>query len=238
MNPNYEVLEQILRLDTEAGAATVNWRSAQKELAELAKRTKSNEDLIGKTKTDLAFLEGELRRIYKRIDELEERKTERSTKLFAAKNDDEHRSFKREVDHIERDLRDSMRKAEDLESQIERLKSTFLNAEENLASALAATSDERKKAETAQIESSGKLSEIEALRKERIEKMEDRLAQHYRRVAQISRGSNGPITRVHGKACGNCHMGLSPQIVNSILRGTDVLFCPSCNHILLPPQNI
>ena len=237
LNSNYEVLEQLLRLDTEAGAATVDWRAAQRELGELAKRTKSSEDLIAKTKTDLAYLEVEQRRVYKRIDELEERKAERSAKLFAAKNDDEHRSFKREVDHIERDLRDSVRKSEDNETQIERLKSTFLSAEESLASALAATAEERAKAERAQLDSSGKLNEIESLRAERIQKLDDRLGQHYRRVAQISRNPAGPITRVIAKACGNCHMGLSPQIVNMVLKGGEVFFCPNCNHILLPPQN-
>ncbi|MEY3903560.1 MAG: hypothetical protein RL189_2866, partial [Pseudomonadota bacterium] len=94
MNPNYEILEQIYRLDIDAGTATMDYRNAQKELNELAKRTKASEDLIHKTKTDMAFLEGELRRQYKRVDEIEERKTERSGKLFSAKNDDEHRALK------------------------------------------------------------------------------------------------------------------------------------------------
>ncbi len=237
MNPNYEILEQILRLDCEAGSATMEWRNAQKELTALAEKTKSSEELIQKTKTDLSFLEGELRRQYKRIDELEERKAERSGKLFAAKNDDEHRSFKREVDHIDRDIRDATRKSDDTESQIERLKSTYFSAEETLASALAASAEERKKAETAQSESSGKLADIESIRNQHLEKLEPRLNQHYKRVSQISRNANGPIVRVVDKACGNCHMGLAPQVLNTILRGNDVQFCPSCNHILLPPQN-
>ena len=100
MNPNYEILDQILRLDVDAGAATLDWRSAQKELAELAKKTKANEELIGKTRTDMAFMEGDMRRQYKKIDELEERRGDRSAKLFAARNDDEHRALKREVARI------------------------------------------------------------------------------------------------------------------------------------------
>lgn len=236
MNPNYDVLEQILRLDTEAGATTASWREAQRELAELAKKTASSEELIAKTRTEMAFLEVENRRIFRRVDELEERKTERSAKLFAAKNDDEHRSFKREVDHIERDLRDAMRRADDNEGQIERLKATFFSAEDSLASTLAATADERSKAENAQLNSSGKLAEIEDLRALKLDQLEDRIIQHYRRVSQISKSGTGPITRVQEQACGNCHMGLSPQIVNLVLRGADIQFCPSCNHILLPPQ--
>jgi predicted nucleic acid-binding Zn-ribbon protein len=237
LNPNYEVLEQLLRLDSEAGNATVHWRSAQRELVELAKKTAANEELIGKTRTDMSYLEGEQRRVFKRIDELEERKAERSAKLFSAKNDEEHRTYKREVDHIDRDLRDSQRRTEDNDAQMERLKNTFFNAEEALASALAATSDERLRAEKAQLESNSKLGEIDELRTSYIDRLEDRLSQHYRRVAKITRNPAGPITRVVTKACGNCHMGLSPQLINTILRGEEVHFCPSCNHILLPPQN-
>lgn len=237
LNPNYEILEQILRLDGEAGAATMSWRSAQGELARLAQKTKTSEDLIAKTRTELAFLESEMRRFYKRIDELEERKTERSAKLYGARNDDEHRTFKREVDHIEREIRETSRKAEDAESQIERLKNTYFAAEESLAEALSATAEERHKAEEAQNASSGKLSEIEQVRNQHLGRLDDRIEQHYRRVAQISRNPNGPVTRVVEKACGNCHMGLSPQLVNQVLRGQEVQFCPSCNHILLPPTH-
>jgi predicted nucleic acid-binding Zn-ribbon protein len=237
LNPNYEILEKILRLDGEAGAATMNWRSAQGELARLAQKTKASEDLIAKTRTDLLFLESELRRHCRRVDELEERKTERSAKLYGARNDEEHRTFKREVDHIERDIRETTRKAEDTEAQIERLKGTFFTAEDALAQALSATSEERQKAELAQNASSGKLDEIEQVRNQHLSRLDDHIEQHYRRVAQISRNPNGPVTRVIEKACGNCHMGLSPQLVNLVLRGQDVQFCPSCNHILLPATN-
>lgn len=235
LNSNYQVLEQLLRLDSEAGAATVHWRAAQREIGELAKKTKASEEQITKTRTDMTFLENEQRRVYKRIDELEERKAERSAKLFSAKNDEEHRTFKREVDHIDRDLRESVRRTEENDSQIERLKVIFFGAEEALAAALAATAEERGRAEQAQLQSSAKLNEIEGLRGQYIDRLEDRLAQHYRRVSKITRNPAGPITRVTSKACANCHMGLSPQLVNLVLRGEDVHFCPSCNHILLPP---
>ena len=112
MNPNYEILEQLLRLDADAGAATVDWRNAQKQLFELAKKTKLCEDTIAKTKVEMAYLEGELRRQFRKIDELEERKSDKAAKLFAAKNDDEHRGFKREVDNVDRELKDFTRRTE------------------------------------------------------------------------------------------------------------------------------
>jgi predicted nucleic acid-binding Zn-ribbon protein len=234
LNPNYEILEQIYRLDIDAGTATMDWRNAQKELSELARRTKASEDLISKTKTDMAFLEGELRRQYKRTDELDERKGERSAKLFSARNDDEHRALKREVDNLDRDLRDFARRTEETESRIEQLKATLMKAETDLKESLAATADERQKAEDAESRSSGRLSEIGGVRETYLARLDERLSQHYLRIAKLTRNPNGPVTRVVHSACGNCHLSLSPQLLNNMARGADVELCPSCNHILLP----
>lgn len=236
LNPNYEILEQIYRLDIDAGAATMDYRNAQKELNELAKRTKASEDLIHKTKTDMAFLEGELRRQYKRVDELEERKTDRSAKLFSARNDDEHRALKREVDNLDRDLRDSARRTEETEARIEQLKAILIKAEGELKDSLSATADERQKAEDAEARSSGRLSEIGSVRSTYLSRLDDRIGQHYSRISKLTRNPNGPVTRVVGGACGNCHLSLSPQLLNNMARGKDIEFCPSCNHILLPHQ--
>ena len=237
MNANYEILEQILRLDVAAGAATLEWRIAQKELTELAKKTKVNEETIAKARTDMAFSEGDLRRQYKKIDDQDERKSERSARLFAAKNDDEHRSLKREVDNLERDLREATRRTEETEMRIEALKQTLFRAESELEASLAASIDERKKAQEAEKRSSGKLEELAKVRDSHMSQMDGRLIQHYTRVAKITRNPNGPITRVDSKSCGNCHLSLAPQLLNNILRGKDIEFCPSCNHILLPTQS-
>jgi uncharacterized protein len=234
LNPNYETLEQILRLDVDAGAATTDWRNAQKELAELARKSKASEELIAKTRTDMAFMEGDLRRQFKKVDELEERRADRNARLFAAKNDDEHRALKREVDNLERDLRDFMRRVEESEGRIEALKNTLARAENELRVAVAASVEERQKAEGAEQASSGRLKELSVVRDQYISRLEDRIAQHYTRVAKITRNPSGPITRVHDKSCGNCHLSLAPQLLNNLMRGKDVEFCPSCNHILLP----
>lgn len=234
LNPNYEILEQILRLDVEAAAATLDWRNAQKELSELAKKTRENEELIAKTKTDMAFLEGELRRQYKKVDELEERKNDRSAKLFGARTDDEHRILKREVDNLDREIRDVSKRAEDSEARIEQLKAVMNTAERELAASLTATADERKKAEEAEKKSGARVSEINGVRQTYLSRLDDRLGQHYERVARLTRNANGPITRINHNACGNCHMTLSPQLTNKIARGQEVEFCPSCTHILMP----
>jgi uncharacterized protein len=237
LNSNYDVLEQILRLDVEAGAATLDWRNAQKQIEELAKKTKAMEEVIGKTRTDLAYAEGEARRQFKRIDELEERKSDRSARLFSAKNDDEHKALRREVDNVDRELRELLRRAEDSEGKIEQLKSTLQKAEIELNLSMEASAGERLKAAEGETKCAGRLQELSSLRETKLVNLDDRLRQHYERVAKLTRSPNGPITRVVDKACGNCRLTLAPQLLNNVLRGKDVESCPSCKHMLLPAVN-
>ncbi len=234
MNPQYEIIEQIYRLDIDAGLVTQHQRSAQKELSELSKKSRLSEELLSKSRNEMSFNEAELRRLYKKLDELDEKKSERSSRLFAAKNDDDHRALKREIDNIDRDMRETQRKADETESKIEQSKTIFRKAEADLKQTVEASEEEREKAQSAEVNSAGRLAEIQSVRDSYLSRLDDRVSQHYTRVAKITRNPNGPICRVVEGACGNCRIGLSPQILNTVNRGKAVEFCPSCSHLLLP----
>ncbi len=234
MNQNYEILEQLLRLDVEAGLATASQRKAQRQLTELAKKTKDIEERSTRVRSDMRLKEGDLIRKYRRIDELDELRNEKSARLFAAKNDDEHRTLKREVDNLEKEVRDYTRHCNDNEESIEKAKELLMHDEAELTKTNAASADERQKAESAEKESEGRLGELAGVRDTYIKQLDSRLQQHYKRVAKVTRNPDGPITRILNNACGNCHMGIAPQLMNSIRSGREVEFCPNCHHILLP----
>lgn len=237
MNPNYDIIEQIYKLDIAAGLVSQDSRAAQKELVELEKRSKASEELLNKSRTEMNFHEAELRRLYKKLDELENKKSERANRLFTAKNDDDHRIFKRELDNADKDLRETQRKADEVEAKLEQNKALLNKAETELQATIAASEGERNKAETAKENSAGRLEEIQKVRESYLPKLDDRVAQHYLRVSKITRNPNGPICRVNEGACGNCRIGLSPQILNNIARGKSIEFCPNCSHILLPTES-
>lgn len=236
MNPNYEAIEQLYKLDIDAGAVTQDKRTAQRELTELEKKSRINEEILNKSRTEMAFHEAELRRLYKKLDDLEDKKSERAARLFAAKNEDDHRILKRELDHVEREIRDTQRRADDTEARIEHSKGVFHKAESELASAMLASEGERNKAQAAESASAGRLGEIQKVRESYLDRLDDRVAQHYVRVFNITRNPNGPISRIVERACGNCRISLSPQILNNVIRGKTVEFCPNCSHILLPSE--
>ena len=55
LNPSYEIIEQLYRLDIDSGLVTQDQRAAQKELSELAKKSRISEEIITKTRTDMSF---------------------------------------------------------------------------------------------------------------------------------------------------------------------------------------
>lgn len=237
MNPNYEIIEQIFKLDIAASLVTQDSRAAQKELIELEKRSKLSEELLNKSRAEMNFHESEIRRLYKRLDELENKKNEKSNRLFTAKNDDDHRIFKRELDNVDKEFRETNRKIDELESKLEHSKSLLNKAQTDLQTTVTASEGERNKAQSSKESSSGRLEEIQKVRDSYLPKLDDRIIQHYQRVSRITRNPNGPICRISEGACGNCRIGLSPQILNNITLGKSIEFCPNCSHILLPTES-
>lgn len=237
MNPIYETIEQIYKLDIAASLVTQDSRAAQKELAQLEKKSKISEEILNKSRTEMNFHETEIRRLYKRLDELENKKTEKSNRLFTAKNDEDHRIFKRELDGVDKEFRETNRKIDELEAKLEQSKASLNKAQNELEASIHASEGERNKATSAQENSAGRLEEIQKVRDSYLPKLDERTMQHYLRVSKITRNPNGPICRVSEGACGNCRIGLSPQILNNISRGKSVEFCPNCSHILLPTES-
>lgn len=229
-----EIIELIYNLDRDASVVSQDQRVALRELAELEKKSKSSESVLNKARTEMAFHEAEMRRLYKKIDDLEGKKSLRAARLNAAKADDDQRSYKREIDAIEREIREQQKRADSAEEHIEQSKKVFQKAEEELHIVQQASEGEQTKAQEARDRSAGRLAEIAKVRDSYLEQLDDRTAQHYLRVSRITHNVDGPITRVVNSACGNCRIDLSPQILNHVALGKNVEFCHHCAHILLP----
>jgi len=230
----FEIIELIYNLDRDASIISQDQRLALKELAELKKKSEAGATLLNKARTEMSFHETEMCGLYKKIDDLENKKSVTMARLNAAKTDDEQRSYKREIEYVERNVREYQKKVDVEEDKIEQSKLTFQKAEDELAFTRTATEDELQKAESAQNSTKERLLEISTVRDSYLEQLDMRIAQHYLRVSKITRNVDGPIARIMNTACGNCRIDLSPLILNHLALGRQVDFCPHCSHILLP----
>lgn len=233
LGSNYEIIESILNLDINAALVSKDFRKAKQELEELNKKTQNSQNIISRSRSDMNFNEAEARRIYKKLDILDEKRADKASKLSGSKTDEDHKLHKREVDNIDRDTKEIQKSLEALEEKIESNKQILKGAEKELDKILKASEEEIKKAKDAEEKSMTKLNEIKTVREQYMTQLDDNLMQHYKKVAEISHNPNGPISRVVNNACGNCYIGLSPQMLSKFAKDKIYDICPNCSHILI-----
>jgi predicted nucleic acid-binding Zn-ribbon protein len=236
LNPQYEILKSIHQVDSDAGLAKADLKKSHDHYLELTQKIRDNEDLLVRSKRDMGFLETEIRRTYKRMDEIFEQKGERSARIFVAKTDDEHRFLKREIDNFDKEYKESQRKIEETITQVEYLKKIIFDTQKQIQDMNSQIKGDVEAIHKKEAESHTRLEELSQIRKTHVDNLEGHLHQHYERVFKMTKNPQGPITYVKDRACGNCRVGLSPQLLNNILNGSQVQFCPHCHHILLPQE--
>ena len=233
MSSNYEIIESILNLDINAALVSNDFRKAKQELEELNKKTQKSQNIISRSRSDMTFNEAEARRIYKKLDILDEKRADKTSKLSGSKTDDDHKLHKREVDNIDRDTKENQKTLEIIEERVESNKQILKSAEKELDEILKASAEELKKAKEAEDKSMSKLNEMKVVRENYMKQLDDILMQHYKKVAKITHNPSGPINRVVNNACGNCHIGLSPQMLIKFAKDKIYDICPNCSHILI-----
>lgn len=77
-----------------------------------------------------------------------------------------------------------------------------------------------------------RIAEIEAQRKDQAAGISGPILSRYQLVRK--RHTN-VLVRAENGACSGCHRSLPPQTFNRVLRDTELMTCPYCHRILLPP---
>ena len=214
-----DIIELIYNLDRDAGIVSQDQRAALKELAELEKKSKASEAVLNKARAEMNFNETEMRRFYKKIDDLEDKKSVRAAKLNLVKTDEEHRSYKRELIILNV-------KCAIIKNVPMMLKTASINAKKSL--------DKLKtnwlqpfmhpKANKKKPVQRGTILPVVYKKLQKyvnpiFNQLDERVMQHYLRVAKITHNADGPICPSVNSACGNCRMDLPPQTLNHLALG-------------------
>ncbi|MCX5694445.1 MAG: C4-type zinc ribbon domain-containing protein [Candidatus Omnitrophica bacterium] len=79
-------------------------------------------------------------------------------------------------------------------------------------------------------EITGRLSQLDAQRKQVIPSIDPKMLQEYERILHSRDGL--AIVRVKDNSCGGCHMLVPPQVINLIRMYEHIITCEVCNRIL------
>ncbi|MDD5130639.1 MAG: C4-type zinc ribbon domain-containing protein [Candidatus Omnitrophica bacterium] len=89
---------------------------------------------------------------------------------------------------------------------------------------------QKKAVESRSEEINGKISQLDAQRKQIIPAIDPKLLQEYERILHSRDGL--AIAAVKDNSCGGCHMLVPPQVINLIKMYERIITCEVCNRIL------
>jgi len=203
------------------------------EMSKLEKEITIEKGKLDRAKESFVGIELEIKKRESAIKDQNETMKKYNTQSAQIKKNDEYRAMMHEIENVRDKISDIETEQLGYMDKIEAAKNAF-KSEEKLFK-------DREKAITEEInelkELDGKLkAEIEkqnSLREEFSSKISPDLLSIYKRL--IGKKSGTPLVDVHQGICGNCHLKLTPQTVNSVRKEMQV-FCDNCGHLLYPRE--
>ena len=94
---------------------------------------------------------------------------------------------------------------------------------------------QKKEVESRSEEITGRLSQLNAQRKQIIPEIDPKMLQEYEKILHSRDGL--AIVTVKNNSCGGCHMLVPPQVINLIKMYEHIITCEVCNRILYITEN-
>jgi len=209
----------------------------ENEKAASPQKIKTLEDAFEFKKQDLVVLENKSLDLQKQRKEKElelatnaEGVKKLSGQLFSLKTNKEFQLMQQQIADakadgavIEEKILIFFEEADKIKAQID-LKNLELKGEENIFS------QQKKLVESRNEEIKGRLSQLDAQRKQIIPDIDQKMLQVYERILHSRDGL--AMVAVKDNSCGGCHMLVPPQVINLIRMYERIITCEVCNRIL------
>lgn len=212
-------------------------RDLEKDRRQIPTRLNEIDQILGKARSELSgqknqHNEAELARRMGESDlRAEKEKIKKwEVRLSEIKNNRDYQALSREIEAARKanlGIEDEiLRKMQELED----LKKSILQKEEEFARIEKELSGERADLEKKLASLNARLLQEETVRREAVQGVEPRWLEQYEIIRQRRDGVAAvPVLDEH---CQGCHMGIPPQLYNMVLRGEEIETCPYCARIL------
>ena len=150
--------------------------------------------------------------------------------LFQVKTNKEYSAIQREIEGLkadksvlEEEILKLMEEADRVKGLVESQRQTLKSKEAQITQDLARLDEELKTIE-------GSVQQLQGSRLGLTPKVEPQILSQYERILERKEGL--ALVPVRHGACGGCHMGLPPQMINEIQMSGRLITCESCARIL------
>jgi predicted nucleic acid-binding Zn-ribbon protein len=209
----------------------------QKEMEEIPKILATKTELLNRMKKGYVEKSQEYKAKSKYIDELRNRAIEAERQREGFEKQMDMIQTQREYEALDKEIRDSGEKEQDLRRDLQREEQTLGEMKANLEKeeAMIAKQDEEVGKEHSRIkealaERNKVLKSLERKEKGITPGLDEEILFKFERIIK-SKAGLGIVPVEHG-VCSGCHMILTAQYVNDVREGDGIMFCPYCSRIL------
>ncbi|MGR3293486.1 MAG: zinc ribbon domain-containing protein [Candidatus Scalindua sp.] len=132
-------------------------------------------------------------------------------------------SKKADMSILEDEILDTMTKLEIANQGYAKATGNLRNEAESMKDLMTSVDAETKEADI-------EIEKIKNEQKKYIDLLDEHSLKNYNRLSNIKGGK--AIVPVIGNVCGGCSMNVTPQTLNELMGGKDLVFCRSCSRIL------
>jgi uncharacterized protein len=231
MRDQIEKLCELFKLDDQIKALTGRIRNREMELKRNVMEENLLTDSFTREKENLSATEKRHRDTNREIEMLEERKGKLKINLSNVRENNEYQALLREIATIEAKITEHMGKAiqcmddeEGGHTKIDKMTGDVANKQKKLETI-------RKTLESEKQQLGQEISQLTAERTELAGTLKMAVKSKYERVLKAK--GDSAIVSVEDGACSGCHFRLPPQMVAEVRGGDRLVFCESCNRILV-----
>lgn len=199
---------------------------------------------IQKLKEKLAAVEGQLeeeanqleaytrekRQAEQEIEEIENRLKKANIKLSNIKSNKEYQAALKEIDDLNREKSVFEDKVIDIMEQVEVLEAKYATSREKIEETRQQFELDHNEILKILKALNKDLDKIEKKRKQFSKAVDPGLLKRYDSL-RIHKGGIG-VSQVIKGVCQTCHLGITPQEFNELLRGDKLMSCPNCTRII------
>ncbi len=132
-------------------------------------------------------------------------------------------SKKADMSILEDEILNTMSKLESVNEEYNKLQEDLRREEESLKNLIESVDADVKKTDI-------EIEEIQNDQKKYIDALDENSLKHYNRLSSIKGGK--AVVAVIDNMCGGCSMKITAQTLNSLMGGSELVFCQSCSRIL------
>lgn len=199
------------------------------EAQRLDKENANEKKKLEDAKEVLLKHELELKKLESAIKEKNTEMQKLQTQSAMIKKNDEYRAMLNEIENVRKKISDIETEELILMDKLEEEKKKFKQAEKECADRIRSINEEK-----------AGLSDIEKQIKTEIEKLNLQSEERKKNVPKecltpylrlLSKGNSTPFVPVSKGICGNCHLKITPQTLNTARKGI-MTFCDNCSHLI------